>query len=246
MKLLIDAGNSRIKWGWLEQGRIVRLGGCAYAEQNCPQLPWQDAPSSPDAVYLASVASDAVNERIVESVRQHWSVPLHRLYSEERCCGVRNGYREPQQLGVDRWAAMIAARSHYPDALCIVDCGSAVTVDLLDTTGQHLGGYIVPGMGMQRGMLELGTAAVHGGEGKASLDWGNVTAACVGNGVAASLAALICSSARRLEAQTGTEVRTLLTGGDGAHILPLLECTAELNENLVLQGIALMAGEHKD
>jgi type III pantothenate kinase len=142
---------------------------------------------------------------------------------------------------------MIAARTLWNTPLCVIDCGSAVTVDSIDANGQHLGGYIVPGLRMQRSLLQEETARVSIAEqARAPSGWGKETSECVSRGIEEALAGLVERSVRQLALELNAEVTTVITGGDGAVIIPLFECEAHYEEHLVLHGMARMVRERKD
>ncbi|MBY0576862.1 MAG: type III pantothenate kinase, partial [Gallionellaceae bacterium] len=117
MKLLIDAGNTRIKWAlvrdreWLQggvlpTGQAAELPQCIGAIQGVRQI-W---------------VSNVGGEEIARHIRRIGAAPLHFIVAREMQCGVRNGYADPQQLGSDRWAALIAAR-HLAGGSCLVVTG---------------------------------------------------------------------------------------------------------------------------
>lgn len=247
MSLLVDIGNTRIKWAVERSGTLRYHGSCAHsARPGCPDDAWRRLPT-PTAVWFASVADAACTERLGALVESLWGLRPGRLLTSRACCGVVNAYRQSAQLGVDRWAALIAAHRRWRSPVVVVDIGSAMTVDLLDADGHHLGGHIVPGLALQRQSLRQGTAAVTPGEDSVySEQPGRSTAECVNHGVTTALAALIERNARQLATDTGGTVTTVVTGGDAEVILPLLEGRAEYVADLVLQGMALMVKEQKD
>lgn len=247
MNLLLDIGNSRIKWAVESSGSLKHHGSCAYRDrQTCPEAAWRQLPV-PAAIWCASVADAASTEGLCRLAEGLWGIKPLPLLTSRRCRGVVNAYNEPGQLGVDRWAALIAAHHRWQTPLVVADVGSAMTVDLLDAAGRHLGGYIVPGLLLQRRLLLQGTAAVTPGETLAySEEPGRSTAECVNHGVATALAALVGRNVQNLALQTGDTVTTVVTGGDAQAILPMLEGRAEYVADLVLQGMALMVKEQKD
>jgi len=244
MKLLVDIGNTRMKWACLEGGVLRDHGDCAYRElQAASGAEWERLPR-PDAIYYASVAGDAVNQAFSQQVRQRWDLSLHRLETGVACCAVHNGYAKPQTLGVDRWAAMIAAHHLCDTAVCVVDCGSAMTVDVLDPEGQHLGGYIVPGLRLQQQALQSGTAAISLTSAEVTTSsWGRDTASGIWRGACEALAGTIERSQRELGETLGVPVTTFVTGGDAVMILPLLKFPVQHIDDLVLRGMAQMLTE---
>lgn len=244
MKLLIDIGNSRLKWAMHDGERITLSGAWAYQAGTMEQPAIWDELPLPDGVYCASVAADEVTHWVEQQVERRWGSALKRLRTTTKCAGVSNGYRQPELLGIDRWAALIGARQLSPLPLCVVDCGSAVTIDVLDGNGVHLGGYIVPGLRLQQSLLQQGTAAIRNTDDNSGSDgWGRDTASCVNNGALAALAGLIERTRRQMGVSLGEPNQVFVTGGDAPAVLPLLDFSPIYEENLVLLGLARMVKE---
>ena len=148
--LLVDLGNSRLKWVWLEAGRVGQAAALSHrAEDLRRQLDtgWGRM-SAPGRVMLASVANSQRTEAFRAWVKGRWGLTVEQVYSRDKALGVTNAYAEPRHLGVDRWLALIAVHRRFPGPACIVDCGSAITIDGLAADGRHLGGLILPGLAM--------------------------------------------------------------------------------------------------
>lgn len=148
--LCLDFGNTRVKWG-LREGdawRVQGAGGLADLDTIA------DRPERIVACNVAGPAAMAAAERLAARL----GVPLAWLRSGAACCGVRNGYRQPEQLGADRWAALIGARALHDGACIVVMSGTATTVDVLDDAGLFRGGLILPGLDLMRTALAGGTA----------------------------------------------------------------------------------------
>lgn len=250
MKLLLDIGNSRVKWAWLDAGALRDAGSLAHGGV----LPagWPGVTGVPGrvpaAVLVASVAAEPLTRALVEPLAAG-GVPLHRAAVEREAAGVRNGYADVRQLGVDRWLGVLAAWGRHRGAVCVVDAGTAVTVDAVDAAGQHLGGFIVPGAGlMRRALLErtggIGPAAgIAVAADTAPGPWGRHTAACIDRGAWLALSCLVrgCMEALATAARPAAP-RLVLTGGDAARLLPLVDGAAEHRPLLVLEGLALRHG----
>ncbi len=143
--LLIDSGNSSIKCRWLQSGTTQDVRFNQFQENS-----WSDFRSYlstlPELdIFLASVAPVEVQQRIRQVLQQVTSGRLHLLETLDQLGKIQNGYRHKQQLGVDRWLALLGASSVTMNDAMIVDAGSAITIDLLTTGGDHLGGAILPG-----------------------------------------------------------------------------------------------------
>lgn len=243
MRLLLDLGNTRMKWslmlqpdGWLAQGALEWREGFALAlESALTGLP------APEMIVAASVV-DAAREAQVTGV-------MSRLFAREPiwlrtpaiACGVRNAYAEPQRLGVDRFLAMVAA---YADgyAPCVVaSAGTALTLDALAADGRHLGGLIAPGpLLMQRSLLDA-TARIRPERLGEVLELADNTADAVVSGCWQAAAALIERFATRVAPTLGGSPALILGGGDAAELQPLLTLPAQMTRDGVLRGLAVWA-----
>lgn len=251
--LVLDAGNSRLKWAvldthqagksgrglsepfpWLDQGAL------GYdALENLPSL---CRPTGvPHACYGVNVAGDAVAASIQQALAPTGMVPVW-LDATIASSGITNGYRPPESLGADRWAALCAARRRTPRAALVVSAGTALTVDALRADGQFLGGIILPGMQMMRHALAGATAQV-GIQNGAVQTWPNSTADAVETGLLAACTGAIETLYSRLETVAEAKPQILLTGGDAPRIAPLLSLNARIIPGLVLEGIYYLSQE---
>jgi type III pantothenate kinase len=159
MILEIDIGNSFLKWrlrdadaGVIARGRQpTRDPLDALVAQWCGRV---------DAVWVGSVADEQIDAALVAALSAAGCPSPRFARTRASAAGVRNSYAKPETMGVDRWLAMLAAWSRVGRALCVVDCGSAITIDFLDDSGTHRGGFILPGMRMLQQALLGNTARV--------------------------------------------------------------------------------------
>jgi type III pantothenate kinase len=246
--LLLDAGNSRLKWGCYTGGQLAVGDPVAYAgsrlESNLERALGAIAP--PTRVLMCSVAAAATQRRLTRWLRNRWHAPLAGVVPGRRGCGVQNAYPQPGTLGADRWAALVGARAAGAGATCIVDAGTAVTVDLLTADGVHAGGLIVPGLELARSSLDRRTgriAATAGadGDGGHGLQLAHNTRDAVRTGTLYQLVALLDRVVDDLAAAASGPLRGLLTGGDAVTLLPLLRTPFEHRPHLVLEGLAELA-----
>jgi type III pantothenate kinase len=152
--LLLDVGNSRLKWAVLRQPYQRRQDFAAQGVMELKALhtsaaSWSrlfKATGRPEVIYACNVAGAGMERQIrAASMRARLDTP-HFVHSAAVAAGVRNGYPEPWRLGVDRWVQLIGAHYEHPGKdLCLVSLGTAMTIDLLNAAGRHLGGSIVPG-----------------------------------------------------------------------------------------------------
>ncbi|CAK0750980.1 Type III pantothenate kinase [Gammaproteobacteria bacterium] len=244
MILLLDIGNSRVKWGVLaDEGRISgvasrSLGGHGIGgiAESC----WSSF--SPTRVIASNVAGSNLAGELRGWVWATWQQEVEFLVPTERAYGVTNAYRDPSRLGADRWAALLGAARRPHGHLCVVDCGTAVTLDLLSADNVHLGGLIVPGRRLMRDSLVTGTAGVRYTWGAEAVLLACDTGSAVAGGALYATIALIDRVVADLVEEFSAPVTVLLTGGDGALLLPLLAGTVEYEANLVLHGLAVTAG----
>lgn len=246
MKLLLDMGNTRIKWslqlqaqGWLSRGALE------WNDDIAEQLAsaWAELPL-PDAVFAASVV-DERREALVSAISESLfaRTPVW-LRTPARACGVVNAYAEPGRLGVDRFLAMVAARNSHHAACVLVGVGTALTLDALAADGQHIGGLIAPGPQLMQQSLQSATAQVRPQRSGEIVDWADNTADAVVSGCWQAAAALVERFVIRVSPRLDASPRLILGGGDAERLLPLLSLTAQLNQHGVLGGLAIWANEH--
>ena len=245
MILVLDAGNSRLKWaesrpdGWFPGSSFPLTG-------DAPPVEWQ-ALARPERVVGGSVAGASAGERIAAWTRAQWGREPEWLGSTAEAFGVRNAYREPARLGIDRWAALLSAHRAELAPVCIVDCGSAITVDVLARDGRHLGGWIAPGRGMMGQCLLTGTADIRFetvASGSPGALFGRDTAEAVEGGTRAALAGLVERALRAADTLCEDSVACLFTGGDAEWLAPGISRPCRIVPDLVLRGLAQLAGVH--
>jgi type III pantothenate kinase len=237
--LVIDAGNTRIKWGmhdgarwikqgWIESVRAAELPGALAA------LP------SPRAVVVSNVAGEKLQRQLASMLPP---IPAPRWIKSERAqCGVRNSYADPAQLGCDRWAALIGARQLGGGSAVVVNAGTALTVDALTDDGVFVGGIIVPGAELMRTALAGNTAALGLQSGKFSF-FPNSTGDAILSGTINALCGAIERIAQFLE-KTGQPPPACVLSGGGAQLLkPHLNLEVKVVDNLVLEGLVAIARE---
>jgi len=236
--LLLDAGNTRLKWARVLDGRWEERGVSGYDELDELIRPARRM-GQEGQCWIASVAGAARNH-LVEQTLQDQEVSLHWLESQSAQCGVTSHYSPPQQLGVDRWMALLAARKRSQEACVVVSAGTAMTADALTADGHFLGGVIVPGIGLMQQALQMGTALVGQTDGQFQTFPRN-TADAVRSGAVMAMAGAVSLMHSRLSSLSAGPTRCLLTGGDAGLLMPLLECSVECVPELVLEGVLLAA-----
>lgn len=242
--LLVDIGNTRIKWAMGSSGSLAYKGAMEHNKprsfEQALRQHWRGL-MAPQRVIVSSVGGEEAATALSQYCLVNWGKKPEFVSVTAEACGVYNGYSNPQQLGVDRWVAMIAAWDRFHAAACVVDCGTALTIDALSADGHHLGGLIAPGLALMRNALGSGTHALRGCEtGEIRLLATN-TQDAIAAGSFFALAALIDSFVDKVQRRLGTAVRTIVTGGDAPYLLPSLSTHAILDPELVLHGLAVLS-----
>jgi type III pantothenate kinase len=165
---------------------------------------------------------------------------LQVIASQANQLGVVNGYREPGQLGSDRWAALIAAHRLEPGNKLVVNVGTALTIDALAGDGRFLGGLIVPGPALMRRSLDRGTAELRLTEGRFDELPRSTPDAITSGAIQAGAGAI--AQLRDIMARLGLAPgRAILSGGAAGELAPHLPMECSIHENLVLDGLTLIA-----
>lgn len=260
--LLIDIGNSRIKW------RIARVGNGhrrpqwlseeqALASSDANRMTERMTGSASievDAIFVSNVSTAAIENAVLSATSEVWrDAEVHRLRPLAAQCGVINGYREPSQLGPDRWLAMIGAHAHEPQRTVLVcSFGTATTLDLLvhqdvpDSPATFVGGLILPGFEAMRAALSLSTARLPLADGKA-VDFADNTDDAITGGIVAAQVGAVERAWRQASAGKRRDTTVcLLAGGGAASVAPFLtelDVAFEVVHDLVLRGIAAVASQ---
>lgn len=239
MILLLDVGNTRLKWGVWSAGRWQARGSLPSVEAG--HLGEALAGVRPERTLVSCVAGLEVREALVR-VLTGLGGTVSWLRAEAAGHGLRNLYTAPGELGADRYAMLVAC-VHLGLAPCVVvGAGTAVTVDALDERAEFLGGLILPGAGLMRQALRTGTAGVAQTTGRVQ-DFPRCTGDAVETGIAWALAGGIEAMRSRLAARVGAPVRVVLSGGDAHHLAGLLSAPSSVMEDLVLEGLSWIARE---
>lgn len=254
--LLLDVGNTRVKWALVralvhasarDQKSTLWLadGACAHNQIDGLLREWDRQPM-PDRVFGANVAGRLAAPQI-ETYWQQRGTPLSWAQAQAAGCGVTNLYEQPEQLGVDRWAALVGAWNRQHGACLVVSAGTALTIDTLDMHGNFQSGMILPGRRLMQASLVDGTHALTATAGQITNTPRN-TFDAIASGIAAALAAPVREAYARL-ADSGTAMPNktsptcVLTGGDAGWLSGQLEIGCTIAPRLVLEGLLEMALE---
>ena len=246
--LLLDVGNTRLKWGLLEKGHIRRTGSLTHSkihDSGFSSLRTR-LPRRVDRVMVSNVAGASFATRLSGMIGIHCGRDIHFVRSEKKAFGLTNSYKQPRRMGVDRWVAMIGARSEFRGALCIVDAATAVTIDAVDKNGKHLGSQIIPGLTVMRNAMSSEDSRIAATRRAPRVPppgmgvFASNTEGAMQGGAVNAICGAIERAAKVLRSE-GYRVKIVLTGGDASRILKQLGDNVLHRPNLVLQGLAFMA-----
>ena len=244
MELLIDIGNTSLKWtlakpgphASLEPMRTLRHHGGMPLDLIAA---WEPLPS-PARVRVSSVAGPALAQPLSKVCRALWGLEPELVQPRPNSMGLVIAYADPLSLGVDRWLALLAGHSLCQGPVLILDAGTAITFDLLLATGHHLGGLILPGIATMRQGLLANTQIPRVEPQESTAYWARDTATAIAVGTLDAPTALAERLARQLALEAGVEPTLLITGGDAERLQPRLQTPSRLIPDLVLQGLALV------
>ena len=238
-RIFFDLGNTRVKW-WREQGEPAR-GVFDYANTDMTLKQFVSNNNATHAIY-ASVVKDSRQNAFTQAL-QKMHLRSARCVVASEALGVRCAYQDVSRFGIDRWLAVLAGWHYAQGPVVVVDLGTAATFDFVDAHGQHLGGYILPG-------LRLGVSALLQGTNNVIVDFDKLNADDVGPGANTTDAVYhgalfamksLLESAFRSLVNRAPAAKLLITGGDADLIAPLLECQHQKIEDLVFVGMRMLA-----
>jgi type III pantothenate kinase len=238
VKLLIDQGNTRLKWVLARDGEIDEKSAGHSDLETFMQACRHDASINPSEVLLSSVAGGVDAQVLAGFCASRWGHETQLLVSTEQRGGVRNAYSEPGMLGVDRWLAIVGAVARYGKPLVIWDLGTATTLDAVNETGLHLGGMIYPGPATMLDSLSRDTKLrVPPNLENSAVTPGRSTRSCISNGVFAAQVGALNQFLRNAQDGLGSEPILVVTGGAASQILPLLDFEYIHDPWLVFRGM---------
>jgi type III pantothenate kinase len=252
--LLVDVGNTRVKWARLVDGRMGKQhaavtsdwGALEYSRRVIGRGWWSGRKGSESRIVVSSVAGDRINGLLVSAALDAGAPTPEFVASERRAAGITTEYLDPWRLGVDRFIGAIGAHhlaSGQP--VCVVNVGTAITIDLVDGSGRHHGGAIVPGPALMVNSLLTQTNGIRrratGGPSGVTSLFAKTTRTAIGQGARYAAAAVIDRSIEEARIQLGSRPLVLLTGGGSAHIKALIRNPSVSLPDLVLHGLAVWA-----
>jgi len=253
MKLLLDIGNTRIKWAQYDGDTLLRRG--AVQHRGVETSGWShELPSAPrpSQIIAANVAGSAVADGVRIWAQTRFGLPVCFPRAMASAGGIRNAYAVPELLGVDRWLGMIGVRRHCREPFLLAAAGTAFTVDLVDATGQHLGGVIAPGRSMMLESLKARTgniaAAAAAADPRSCGMFGLNTAGAIKNGASHALAGLVGQAIRESITRCAA-ARLFVYGGDAGDVFEIvaaqfgsqIQSGVETMQDAVLSGLMVLS-----
>ena len=248
MMLLVDAGNTRIKWRIVEDQQLIATGVTRTVDWVELNAAWQ--PFKPAQAVLSCVAAASVHAGLAELLQQR-GIEAHWLLAERERHGVLNHYTAPEKLGADRYAGLIAASRLKLGDCVVASVGTATTVDQLNRNSAFLGGIILPGPDMMRAALLRGTGQI---ETRMQSDTTHLpaelnltlpprdTAAAVETGIVlaqvGAIDAMCQNMCQNMAPSMNTTPVLILTGGARAQVRAGLRRELIEIDDLVLDGLA--------
>ncbi len=260
MNLLIDIGNSRIKWCLYNsvEKKFSFEGAMPYGKADLPALfseHWSDL-DKPDRVMISNVSGQKLAEIIDAWVDKEWQIKTEYVKTEGISHGVSNAYSDYLELGVDRWMAIIAGWQRFRQqgkAICVVDCGTATTIDGISASGQHLGGFIIPGYTTMQEMLVNNTSDIELArkillkersprKALPSICFSSSTEEGVISGCYLATISIIDRVVTSMQDDSGNQINCVITGGNAELVVEELAGKFEYEPKLVLRGMAMFLG----
>ncbi len=250
MTVVVDIGNARVKWARVEGGELSSPGEALHLDDPDRALASlaRALPGEAGRIVATNVAGTDIGSRFVDMAGAHWGLQPELIEPVAEQLGVTCAYADPRRLGADRWVAVLAAHHLTAGAACVIDAGTAVTLDAVDGDGRHLGGLIMVGPRFAAAALNRETSGI--GQTVASADaplglslLGRTTDEAVAHGAMLGLAAAVDRAVAVVTEELDAEPLVLVTGGDGQTLLPWLATRAQYRAHLVLEGLALIAAQ---
>lgn len=266
MNLLIDIGNSRIKWCLYNsvENEFGSEGAMLHDKAELPALfseQW-GLLDNPDRVVISNVSGQQLAESMDAWVDKKWKIKTEYVKTEAFSHGVTNAYSDYSELGIDRWMAIIAAWQRFRQqgkAVCVIDCGTATTIDGISASGQHLGGFIIPGHTVMQEILINNTSDIKmakniltrkilrketsPGKTLSPVNFSSSTEEGVNSGCYLATISLIDSVVTSMQDDSGKQVNCIITGGDAEFVVEQLAGKFEYEPKLVLHGLAMLSGK---
>ncbi len=242
MILELDCGNSFIKWRVLDQAGVFNSGLVGAPNELIAALALLPKGALRSA-RMVSVRSDEETSSLVALLSERFGVVTLCAHPTEVAGGVRNGYVDYARLGLDRWMAVLGAYRLAGGACLVLDLGTAVTSDFVDGSGDHLGGFICPGLPLMRSQLRTHTRRIRyeddaAQEAMQALVPGRSTIEAVERGCSLMLRGFVQTQLEMAREYWGDSFSVFLTGGDAGSVKEILPA-ARVMPDLIFLGLAI-------
>jgi len=245
MILTVDIGNTRVKWVLYKDLLVVSDGVFVYTPDTFSEavvnagMPLKDV-----EVIISNVAGAHVERQLTGILDASGCKKYVYAQTQREQCGVTNAYDDFSRLGVDRWLAMVAGFNHQErlpeESVCVIDCGTAVTLDVVDNEGCHLGGVIAPGFRLMQSVLKRKASDINGLDEYTAVEnlcLAKSTEGAVHQGCAQLLVGGLDRMIARYSDEQKNKMRIIVTGGDGAWVAKLLAADVQFESLLVNNGL---------
>lgn len=238
--LLIDGGNSQLKWAWVENGSFKEVSRAPYRDLGSLGEEWRARGGETVKIIGCAVCGEVKKSWVEAQLAR----PVEWLPSMEQALGIRNHYRNPAEHGADRWFNALGSRRFTQNACVVVSCGTAVTTDALTEDNHYLGGTIMPGFHLMKEAMAAKTANLNRPVGKV-YPFPTTTSNALASGMMDAVCGALMMMHGRLKNKTGADrqVDVIITGGGAAKVvqaLPetfVLDNTVKIVDNLVIYGL---------
>ena len=238
--LLLDGGNSQLKWAWVENGTFSEVGRAPYRDLTQLGEEWLQF-ADEDVKIVGCAVCGSVKKAMVE---EQLTRPVEWLSSMPQALGIRNHYRRPEEHGSDRWFNALGSRRFTQNACVVVSCGTAITTDALTEDNHYLGGTIMPGFHLMKEAMALKTANLNRPIGKV-YPFPTTTPNSIASGMMDAVCGALMMMHGRLKDKTGEgkPVDIIITGGGAARVVQALpesfvhDNQVKIVDNLVIHGL---------
>ena len=241
MKLLIDIGNTRMKSAIIDGANFLALPPVVNGNVQIAQV-WKNI-QRVDSIWIASVASQGATDEVIAAAREHFAIEPRFARSIATACGVRNAYKSPERLGVDRFLSLIAVHATKAAAV-VASCGTALTLDAIDPAGRHLGGLIAPSPHLMQESLGKATARLKEAPDADIVEIAADTESGIASGTWLAGVSLVERFVKQTSIRLNAKPQLVLTGGGAERLGALISLNHRIEPNLVLHGLALFADAH--
>ena len=242
MKLLLDIGNTSVNWASEKESNFLSQGSFIYDKKNIEDSLENNLllTEKTSKILLSNVAGKDIYNSLNCWIKKHGNIELWESSIDKKFGGLKISYKETEQMGVDRWLSMIASWNKHRSPLCLVSCGTALTIDLVNSEGNHLGGYILPGHDLMHKALVDNVEKINIKiTNTPSIEYASNTEAAVNNGVFLALVSAIDRIVKEFSSELGVMPKCIISGGNAKLIKPLLEFQFKHEPNLVLHGLLI-------